>query len=286
MKVMNSLLVGERFDLHNPSACQLDHCHGNSTMNSACPSCGAVYAVTTKDIGRKLKCKKCAAALAVTDAGLVTDTSMAPVVSGVAIEDAGDDVFAPKSKKSRRYSGPSGPGVGELVSKVGGVPTVLFALGTFLVIWFTFMTPIGEAATARAEAAVGKLLLEQKIEVNKLLPKGKKNVTELNEEERKKHDDEAKKINERYEKLVETAREDSQSTQINNVRSVWFDKYGQLFGFVLLAFGCIGYVRTEQPLTMQIVAAVVLGLMLLMIFSLAVGGCGGGSRPAMPKFGG
>ncbi len=129
-------------------------------------------------------------------------------------------------------------------------------------------------------------MLEQKTELNKLLPKGKKNYTELNEDERKKYDEEAKKINEKYEKLIETAREDAAGTQISNIRSVWFDKYGQMFGFIFLAFGCIGYLRTEQPLILRIVAAVVLGLMLLMIFSLAVGGCGNTPKPTIPKFGG
>jgi hypothetical protein len=106
----------------------------------------------------------------------------------------------------------------------------------------------------------------------------------LTEDERKKYQEDAKKIREDYEKQMETAQEDADSTQINNVRSVWFDKYGQLFGFIFLAFGCIGYLRTDQPLVMKIVAAVVLGLMLLMIFSLAVGGCGGGGRPmTLPK---
>ncbi len=64
----------------------------------------------------------------------------------VADDDAGDEIVSPKSKKAKKYSGPSGPGVGEMLTKVGGIPTILFALGTFLVIWFTFMTPIGEAA--------------------------------------------------------------------------------------------------------------------------------------------
>lgn len=252
-------------------------------MNNACPSCGAVYAVTAKDIGRKLKCKKCLTALAVTDAGLVIDTPTGSAVPVIA-EDAGDDVFTPKTKKSRKYGGPSGPALGEMLTKVGGIPTILFALGTFLVIWFTFMTPIGEAASARAAAGIDKLMLEQKTELTKLLPKGKKNITELNEDERKKYDEESKKINEKYEKLLETAREDAASTQISNVRSVWFDKYGQLFGFVFLAFGCIGYLRTEQPLTLRIVAAVVLGLMLLMVFNLAVGGCNGVTpRPAATR---
>ena len=53
-------------------------------MNSACPTCGAVYAVTPKDVGRKLKCKKCKTALAVTDAGLVVDTPSASAPAIVA----------------------------------------------------------------------------------------------------------------------------------------------------------------------------------------------------------
>jgi predicted Zn finger-like uncharacterized protein len=228
-------------------------------MNSACPTCGAVYAVTPKDVGRKLRCKKCKTALAVTDAGLVVDTpsASAPAVVATPVDDfdTGGEVVATRGKKARRPSGPPG-------------------LGTFLVIWFTFMEPIGQAANRRAEAGIEKLKLERDQKIKKLLPKGKKQ-DELNEDERKKFQEDSKKINDDYEKLMETAQEDAAETKISNQRSIWFDKYGQLFGFVFLAFGSIGYLRTEQPLVMKIVAAVVLGLMLLLIFSLAVGGCGG-----------
>jgi len=266
-------------------------------MNNACPTCGAVYAVSSKDIGRKLKCKKCSTALVVTDAGLVVDTptasspaaapTPAPVAAAVADDfDTGDEVVSTKSKKAKKYSGEGRPAIGDMLVKVGGIPTVLFAFGTFLVIWFTFMTPIGEAATARAQAAEAKLILEQNSKLKKLLPKGKNSPLELNEDERKKYEEEAKKINEDYAKQLESAKEDAANASISNVRSVWFDKYGQLFGFIFLAFGSIGYLRTEQPLVMKIVAAVVLALMLLMIFSLAVGGCGNTPRtPTIPKVG-
>jgi predicted Zn finger-like uncharacterized protein len=253
-------------------------------MNNACPTCGAVYAVSSKDIGRKLKCKKCSTALAVTDAGLVVDapTASSPPVAAAAVADdfdTGDEVVSKKSKPGRKYGG---PGAGDMLAKIGGIPTVLFAFGTFLVIWFTFMTPIGEAATARAEAATLKLELEKSTELKKLLPKGKKSPFELEGDEKKNYDEKAKKINEDYEKKFETAVEDAASTKIGNVRSVWYDKYGQMFGFMFLAFGCIGYLRTEQPLTMKIVAAVVLGLMLLMVFNLAVGGCNPSPSPRPP----
>jgi predicted Zn finger-like uncharacterized protein len=255
-------------------------------MNSTCPTCGAVYAVTPKDVGRRLKCKKCKTALAVTDAGLVVDTPSASAPAIVATPaddfDTGGEVVSTRGKKARRFSGPSGPGVGELVARIGGIPTILFGIGTFLVIWFTFMEPIGHAASRRADAAVDKLKLEREQKIKKLLPKGKKEH-ELGEDERKKFQEDSKKISDDYEKQMETAQEDAANTRISNVRSIWFDKYGQLFGFVFLAFGSIGYLRTEQPLVMKIVAAVVLGLMLLMIFSLAVGGC---STPRVPVPGG
>lgn len=257
-------------------------------MNNACPTCGAVYAVTQRDIGRKLRCKKCSTALAVSDAGLVVDTPSASAPPLPAASAAGDDFstpdedISPKSKKSGRGKYP-GPGAANLLSNIGGIPTILFAFGTFLVIWFTFMTPIGEAASARAQAGVLKIEFERQAELKKALPKGKKEF-ELEGDDKKNYEEKKKKINDDYDKRSETAKEDADSTVISNARSVWFDKYGQLFGFVFLAFGSIGYLRTEQPLVMKIVAAVVLGLMLLMIFNLAVGGCNPTTRqPIMTK---
>jgi predicted Zn finger-like uncharacterized protein len=258
-------------------------------MNNACPTCGAVYAVTAKDVGRKLKCKKCSTALVVTDAGLVVDgSSVAPAIPAVVddFDTGGDEVVSTRGKKAKKFSGPKGPGLGERIAKIGGIPTILFGIGTFLVIWFTFMTPIGEASTLRAQMAEAKVRMEQQAELKKLLPKGKKSPLELEGDERKTYEDKAKKINEDYEKRVDEAKEEATNAQISNVRSMWFDKYGQLFGFVFLAFGCIGYLRTEQPLIVKIVAAVVLALMLLLMLNLGIGGCGNTTRPSLPKLGG
>src|ERR1700688_316407 len=103
-------------------------------MNNACPSCGAVYAVTGRDIGRKLKCKKCSSALIVTDAGLVLDGPVAsapqstsrPVAVDMEDEDADEAeevVIVSKGKKGKSRQGRGGPGLGELLGKVGGIPT-------------------------------------------------------------------------------------------------------------------------------------------------------------------
>jgi len=246
-------------------------------MNSTCPTCGAVYAVTPKDVGRKLRCKKCKTALAVIDAGLVVDTPSASAPAVVATPaddfDTGGELVATRGKKGRRASGPPGPGVGEVIARIGGLPTILFSLGTFLVIWFTFMDPIGEAAITRASMSEKKIRLEQQAELKRLLPKGKRSPQELEGDEKKTYDDKAKKINDDYEKRADDAKEEAAGTEVSVKRSVWFDKYGQMFGFVFLAFGCIGYLRTEQPLVMRIVAATVLALMLLLAFNLAAGGC-------------
>lgn len=252
-------------------------------MNSTCPTCGAVYAVTPKDVGRRLKCKKCKTALAVTDAGLVVDTPSASAPAIVATHaddfDTGGEVVSTRGKKGKRFSATSGPGVGEVIVRIGGISTILFSLGTFLVIWFTFMDPIGEAAITRASMSEKKIRLEQQAELKKLLPKGKKSPLELEGDEKKTYDEKAKKVNEDYEKKADDAKEEAAITEVDVRRSIRFDKYGQLFGFVFLAFGCIGYLRTEQPLVMRIVAATVLALMLLLIFNLAAGGCAG-PRPS------
>src|SRR5262249_40616889 len=94
-----------------------------------------------------------------------------------------------------------------------------------------------------------------------------------------------KKITEDYRKKAEEAKDDAAMSSVDVIRGKRFDKYGQMFGFIFLAFGCIGYLRTEQPLVVKIVAATVLSLMLLMVLSLATGGCGSQRSPTIPKLG-
>jgi predicted Zn finger-like uncharacterized protein len=251
-------------------------------MNNACPNCGAVYAVTARDIGRKLKCKKCSSALIVTDAGLVLDGPVAaapqstarPVAMDIDDEDAGEGeevVIVSKGKKGKSRQGRGGSGLGELLAKVGGISTMLFAFGVFLVIWFTFMPKIGEAAALRAEALTQKLDAEAEAKAKDKLPKGKTEMT-LSEDERKKYMDDVKKILEDYGPQLREAESDARVARISMVRSLWYDRYGLMFGFIFVAFGCIGYLRTDQPLIMRIVAAVILGVMMIIVFG-TFGGC-------------
>ena len=237
-------------------------------MNNACPTCGAVYAVAAKDIGRKIRCKKCSTALRVDNTGLVVDAPAAapppaPVVAAVVADDfdADDEVVSPRGKKSagRKYSG--GPGI---LEQIGGVPTILFTLGVFMVIWFTFMTPIGEAAILRSSMGAARLKLDMSAELKKA----------------KDDPEKVKKITEDYAKRGEEATKEAANSAIDNVRSIKYDRYGQMFGFILVAFGCIGYLRTQQPPIMHYVAGVILSGMMLVVFGLA-GGCGGNQSPMM-----
>lgn len=261
-------------------------------MNNACPSCGAVYAVAVKDIGRKIKCKKCNSALIVSDAGLEFDAPPAPPpATAVAVADEEDDVdqvdeiVVTKSKKDKkskfRESSRGSVNFDGALTKMGGLPTVLFGFGVFLVILFTFQSSIGGAAVKRAAMGPKKLNLEMKNAQEAKLPKGKKSREELTDDERKIYDGEITKIAQEYAPKLREAEQDKEETEIDNVRSIRNDRYGVMFGFLFVAFGCIGYLRTEQPLVMRIVAGVILSFMMMVVF-VGMSGCGADKGPSIP----
>lgn len=251
-------------------------------MNNSCPSCGAIYNVAMKDVGRKIKCKKCSTSLRVTEKGLEEEDgrgpSDEPKTAAIAEADDRDDRDEDDdrpAKKSKREKAPRGPGVNPLAAlePIGGPSTIAFGFGVFLVIVFTALPIIGVAGTDRANAYVDKLKLEQQTKVKALIPKGKK-LTELSADELKKYDDDTKKINDDYEKQIADAGLDAERTKIGNRRDVWMEMYGLMFGFIFVSFGCLGYLRTEQPLVLKIVAAVILGIMMIIMFG-KFGGCTG-----------
>jgi predicted Zn finger-like uncharacterized protein len=257
-------------------------------VNNSCPSCGAVYNVTGKDIGRRIKCKKCSNPLIVTDAGLELDE---PAPARADAADVADDDLEESPKRSRgkdrdrdRGRRSAGPGMnfGELLAKVGGIPTILFGFGVFLVIVFTFMPRIGDAAVRRAAAGEQKIQLEMERELKRVTPKDKDgNPKAPDEADLKK----MKEITDKYQKQIEEAKLDAINERVSNDRAEWMERYGLMFGFLFLAFGCIGYLRSEQPLVTKIAAAVILGFMMMIVF-LMVGGCGESSRPpTIPRVG-
>jgi predicted Zn finger-like uncharacterized protein len=244
-------------------------------MNGNCPTCGALYNVGEKDIGRKLKCKKCSSALMVADEGLVLDDGKGAPVSDpkprrdtADVDDDGDDEPLVKKNKGSKFRG--GPGG---LAAIGGLPTLFFGIGVFFVIAFTSFPIIGEAGTDRAKGYVDKLKHEASVKKLALIPKGKK-IADLSESERKDINDKSDKIDEEYGRKIIDAEADAEGTKISNRRDKWFEAYGLMFGFMFLAFGCLGFLRTDQGLILKIVAAVVLSIMLIVMFG-KFGGCVG-----------
>ena len=88
-------------------------------MNNSCPSCGAIYNVAQKDIGRRLKCKKCGSSLMVTEAGLEMDGGGAVPAAVGADDDMYEEEAVPRSKKKRSSGGGADPV--QLFKDYGGV---------------------------------------------------------------------------------------------------------------------------------------------------------------------
>lgn len=253
-------------------------------MNTNCPGCDAIYNVASKDIGRKLKCKKCGMALKVTDAGLEEDRPGAPAsdprpgsapAAAVVVADEDDEPVVKKGKGSK-YA--RTPGVNPLaaLAGIGGVPTVLFAFGAFLTIVYLFMPLISVASESRADGAVDQLEQEAKVEARKKLPKGKTNPRELTPEEATAYQAELVKINEKYQPKITEAKDSVEDAKISRKRSLWFDRYGMMFGFIFLMFGSLGYLLNPEPGIRRIVGAIVLlGQLIIIFLVFGAGGCVG-----------
>lgn len=244
-------------------------------MNNACPGCGAVYAVTSRDIGRKLKCKKCSTALAVTDTGLEVDAPGAVPAAAADDFDTGDEGGGVGRKKAKKYG--IGGGGGELIEKIGGIPTVLFGFGLFLVIIFYFMPRISDASVDRADGRIDRLKLEvtQKLRKEEKDPDEVNNMTpEAQQDYLKNIQKRTKELNKEFKPKMDEAKDDVENAKIDKKRSEWWDRYGLMFGFLFLAFGCVGYIRGDQHLVVKIVGASILIAMMLFVFA-SMGGCRG-----------
>ncbi len=249
-------------------------------MNNTCPSCGAVYNVAAKDIGRRIRCKKCATGLIVTDGGLEVDDPTAPPPSTRAPapppHDFDDDDDAPPPRRSRDRDDRPRPARGggmkidvlQIFKDFGGVPTLLFGFGAFLVIVFLFMPIIGGAAVNRAEGASERIDMEWKSQERKLR-KDKKTEEDIGTAREKFYKDNDK----------DRAEENVGYERVSNKRSRWFEMYGMMFGFLFLMAGSLGYMMPDQTTVRRILGTVVLGaqvLIIFLIFAAAGGGCGGG----------
>ena len=75
-------------------------------MRNACPTCETVYAVTPKDVGRRIVCKKCGATLVIDDDGFRVETPPRPAEPMPLREECP----APRGRRANRSWPPSGRG--------------------------------------------------------------------------------------------------------------------------------------------------------------------------------
>ena len=236
-------------------------------MRNDCPSCNTVYAVTLQDVGKRIICKQCNAALVIAEDGFRVDLSV-PVSKTKPTRD--DDEDAPKkSKREPDAERPNKPAGQELAmakdfyTKYVDIPTILFGIGAFFILTFLFFPMIGKAKHERRIGGLAEEKLDTEVEIRKL-------------REKPGNEEKIKKIEEEWTKRLPVLEADVKYAEISNQRAGYFDRYGLLFGFVVLMVGSLGMVRADAHLVKRIFGAAVLGLQMLLVLSSLIGGCRGG----------
>ncbi|GEM_PF-2099527 len=269
-------------------------------MNNACPECGAVYAVTENDIGRRIACKKCNARLVVAEEGLVKeDAAAAPPRK----EDTGErerdrprrrDDEEREERGSRRKrdrdddAGDAadavrkirGPGMGEYLNKMKGVadlPTWLYGIGLFLTIYGFFSVGLDRATTAGRQGKYESERLDW--EVYKRGVNDKPDGKAPSADESKRLDEKEKEWN----KSTEPGLMDSvKFAAASEKKAVWYNVMFKMIGFFLLAFGAIGFLKPDESPLKRILGGATILLILLQVIGGGVGinlqmGGGGGA---------
>src|SRR5204862_496374 len=81
-----------------------------------------------------------------------------------------------------------------------------------------------------------------------------------------KDDENMKQIKENWEKEKKELEDEKARSEIANKRGGYMDKYLLMFGFMLIAFGCMGYLIADYGMVLRIVAAVILLFMVMAMF--------------------
>jgi hypothetical protein len=236
-------------------------------MNSGCPSCGALYVLAPRHLGRHKQCKKCQTWLLVTENGLKIDRP-APDADFDDVN-ANNGGIAAKMRKARERGRQLAAGFDSagVLARVGGIPSLLFGLGLFLVVFTGFQETIGKAKVERRVAQYNEAKADHDKEIEAI--NDNKDLKESDKAER------AKRESERWDKEQKSLKADHAASAAANQRSGYVDKYVLLSGFLLIAFGCVGYLRDESALLLRVVAGVILTGMVLGLFRVAVGTAAG-----------
>jgi len=260
-------------------------------MNNACPECGAIYAVAEKDIGRKIACKKCNAALVVTEEGL---ERAGPATPSSKRDDSAekerdwnrdDDDRARKrddedrggrrrrnrddDDKEARPRKPRGPGAGEILNKLKGVADVatwLYGIGLFFTIYGYFSSQMDEGTVKSRRGALEYKSADFQAYV--------RSVT-IRTDGKTPSADEMKKLGEKqkewesstYPELID----DVTFASASQKKAAWWNVVIQMFGFFLLAFGSVGFLKPEEPQLKRILGGGTILIILLQATGVASG---------------
>lgn len=216
-------------------------------MNNVCPSCGTAYNVSPRDVGRRIACKTCRSALVVTKNGLEPDDQGTDIEGSSGLEDRP----LSRAKSSRGFF----PQI--------DFSTWLFGFGAFFTILFLFFPLIDQArvASRTSDIEAGELQLSEELEIEKDGVRKKKLEEDWGKEKK------------RYERRVTWSK-------ISLAQANWWNRNGMMVGFLLLAFGSLGFLSPKHPPMKRVVGAVILIALLVLIFMVfaIAGGSAGALR--------
>jgi len=225
-------------------------------MKNTCPECNTVYAVTPKDVGRRIVCKKCGVVLVIGPDGFEVESAESDVVVEEAKPSEPETPQKPRAPRGPLIT----PRVRDWAVKSIDVPTVVFGIGAFLVLAMMFMPLIGKAKVERRTGLLQEEQFDHELDVKKL-------------REKPGNDDKIKTAEETWAKRRENLNAEIKYAEFGNASSAYSDRYGLLFGFVILMVGSLGMMRAETGLVKRIFGASVLGIEMLLVFNNLLGGC-------------
>jgi hypothetical protein len=141
------------------------------------------------------------------------------------------------------------------------IPTLVFGAGAFFVILFLFLPLIDKAKVSRRQALIQAGNNRQE-RLDRLLQE--KEDASSEEKERRKKEREA------WEKEKVAMQEDIEDAKVSTMTSVYWYRYGMMFGFLLLAFAALAYLNPSQPTIRRVVGAIVIVAQVLLVFIVFV----------------
>jgi hypothetical protein len=217
-----------------------------------------------------MTCKKCGANLYVGPEGLQLAGGAAPttsssasqpqVASAPAVFGAEEAAPPPKPKKAGGGFGRKFSGLGQGFMESADPATILYGLGAFLTILFLFLPLIDLARSARIQ---GNMELGQVEENRAQRAYTEAAVKKTPTEQATKARDEAR---EAWEKERASLADDKDESNAHGHKANYWYLWGMMFGFLLLAFGSMGYLSPNQSTVRRVMGCITLAGQLVMIF--------------------